>query len=105
MSRAETNLAAVSDGARSSKRTELTQTATLTRSGRHLRIVVKDLSATGANGVCAFPPLPGEVVQLSFNRAILGCRVIWTRGNGFGLSFDSPLTPHQLMMLEPQNRH
>jgi hypothetical protein len=83
----------------------LTQTATLTRSGRHIRVVVKDLSATGANAVCAFPPAPGETVQLSFNRGILPCRVVWARGNSFGLFFENPLTPHQLMMLGPQNRH
>ena len=90
------------DGSRSNSRTELALSATIVRSGKQMRVVLRDVSAGGAAATTPFPPGPKEQVRLSSQGVAIGCRVVWARGKSFGLVFDQPLTPSQLSALTTQ---
>ena len=66
------------------------------RSGSRNRmpLTVRNISAHGMKGECAYPPLPGEPVEIELPGigAIFGS-VRWGDGQGIGIEFDGPIDP------------
>lgn len=93
------NFGAQQDGSRFDSRTELTLSAMIIRSGKQLRVVLRDLSENGAAATTSFPPGPNERIRLSCRGMAIDCRVIWAKGNIFGFAFDQSLTPPQMQAL------
>ena len=63
-------------------------------SRNRMPLTVRNISAHGMKGECAYPPLPGEPVEIELPGlgAIFGL-VRWGDGQGIGIEFDGPIDP------------
>ncbi|NNM76847.1 hypothetical protein HJG53_08045 [Sphingomonas sp. ID1715] len=63
-------------------------------SRNRMPLTVRNISAHGLKGECAYPPLPGEPVEVDLPGigAIFGA-VRWGDGQGIGIEFDGPIDP------------
>ncbi|MFD1612540.1 hypothetical protein ACFSCW_12085 [Sphingomonas tabacisoli] len=57
-------------------------------------LTVRNISAHGLKGECAYPPRPGDEVEIELPGigAVVGY-VRWGDGIGIGISFDGPIDP------------
>lgn len=63
-------------------------------SRNRMPLTVRNISAHGLKGECAYPPDAGELVEVDLPGigAIIGC-VRWGDGQAVGIEFDGPIDP------------
>jgi hypothetical protein len=63
-------------------------------SRNRMPLTVRNISAHGLKGECAYPPQSGEAIEIELPGigAVFG-RVRWGDGQGIGIEFDGPIDP------------
>ena len=82
--------------ARAQARLKLFQPTTMRGPAGEARAHLLDLSSTGALVHAAAPPMVAARVQIGCGGEMRAGRVVWVRGNRFGVTFAVPLTPAQV---------
>ena len=67
-------------------------------SERVLAIRIRDLSETGASAEADVPPEPGENVIFARGSIRRAARVTWSAGSKFGIRFERPIPPAELLL-------
>jgi hypothetical protein len=82
--------------ARVQARQKLFQPTTIRSPGGETRAHLLDLSGTGALVHATTPPMIAARVQIGCAGEMRAGRVVWVRGNRFGIVFTVPLTPAEV---------
>jgi hypothetical protein len=85
------------DDRRTSGRSKISETASLVFSGRtgarSCNVDVTDITEGGAGFKAHGPAILPVTFELSFDNLRRKCRMVWRRGNFFGVAFESQSTP------------
>lgn len=92
---------------RRARRTSLLISATAGQDGRTdlIPIQIRDLSVTGLSGKCSLSLRSGQRLSIRIDQGeALAGRLVWVKGDRFGLTFDHPIDPQALLRVRPPAR-
>jgi hypothetical protein len=82
---------------RSSDRASVLLKAVVRGAEQSSEVRVRDLSTSGAHLECASPPEVGSTMSLVRGEMCAPCTVIWSKAAEFGIAFDAPIEPGDIL--------